>query len=140
VAKRHCRVAGKGGTACDNHSRAAISYAEEIRQAAFAKGQYAAAIAATKEIGVLSGLRIERREQGAPKEFEHLSDDELKAEIMRMITELGLVENGASTADVVPLRGCPKGGGPTVPSQATASASIRRDRTGRTASAAAIRG
>jgi hypothetical protein len=36
-----------------------------------------AAVAAIKEKGVLSGQRIERREIGAPGEFESLSDDEL---------------------------------------------------------------
>ena len=37
-------------------------------------GQTAAAIAALKEIGVLSGIRIERRESGAPGEFEAIEN------------------------------------------------------------------
>jgi hypothetical protein len=41
-----------------------------------------------KEIGVLSGLRIERREQGAPNEFERMSDAELEAESSRIRTRL----------------------------------------------------
>jgi hypothetical protein len=44
-------------------------------------GQISAAVAATKEIGILTGLRIERSERGAPGEFdwvEKLSIEELK--------------------------------------------------------------
>jgi integrase/recombinase XerD len=44
-------------------------------------GQMSAATAAVKEIGVLSGIRIERSERGAPGEFdwiEKLSVDELR--------------------------------------------------------------
>jgi hypothetical protein len=43
-------------------------------------GQISAAVAALKEIGVLSGIRIERSERGAPGEFDwldRLSVDEL---------------------------------------------------------------
>jgi hypothetical protein len=44
-------------------------------------GQSAAAVAALKEIGLLSGIRIERSERGSPGEFdwlEKLSVDELR--------------------------------------------------------------
>jgi hypothetical protein len=47
-----------------------------------AAGQYAAAIAAIKEKGVLSGQRVERRESGSPGEFaelENMTADELRA-------------------------------------------------------------
>ena len=43
-------------------------------------GQYAAAVAAVKEKGVLSGKRVERRESGSPGEFaelENMTADEL---------------------------------------------------------------
>jgi len=59
-----------------------IEMAEEIRTKAIAAGQLSAAVAATKEIGVLAGIRIERSERGAPGEFdwlEKLSVDELQA-------------------------------------------------------------
>src|SRR5262249_28811124 len=59
-----------------------IQMAEEIRQGAIAAGQWAAAVAATKEIGVLAGIRVERSERGAPGEFDwldKLSVDELRA-------------------------------------------------------------
>jgi hypothetical protein len=56
--------------------------AQEIRTAALEAGQLSAAVAATKEIGVLAGIRIERSERGAPGEFdwvEKLSIAELQA-------------------------------------------------------------
>jgi hypothetical protein len=37
-------------------------------------GQYAAAVAAVKEKGVLSGKRVERRESGSPGEFADLEN------------------------------------------------------------------
>jgi phage terminase small subunit len=59
-----------------------IEKAEAIRAAAMEAGQFSAAVAATKEIGVLSGIRIERSERGQPGEFdwvEKLSVEELQA-------------------------------------------------------------
>jgi phage terminase small subunit len=59
-----------------------IEMAQEIRKGAIAVGQWAAATAALKEIGVLSGIRIERLERGGPGEFswlEKLSVQELQA-------------------------------------------------------------
>jgi hypothetical protein len=48
-------------------------------------GQLAAAVAATKEIGVLSGKRIERSERGAPGEFDWL--DKLSVDELRLLAE-----------------------------------------------------
>jgi phage terminase small subunit len=59
-----------------------INEAEQARQGAMEAGQYAAAIAAIKEKGVLSGQRVERRESGSPGEFaelENMTADELRA-------------------------------------------------------------
>jgi hypothetical protein len=56
--------------------------ADEIRTKAIEAGQLSAATAALKELGVLSGLRIERAERGTPHEFEileKLNIDELRA-------------------------------------------------------------
>ena len=47
-----------------------IEMAREIRTKAIEAGQLSAAVAATKEIGVLAGIRIERSERGAPGEFD----------------------------------------------------------------------
>lgn len=51
--------------------------AEEARALAMTSGQVSAAVAAIKEIGVLSGKRIERAETGNPGDFDRMSDDEL---------------------------------------------------------------
>jgi hypothetical protein len=59
-----------------------IEKAEAIYQQAKEAGQTAAAVSALKEIGVLSGIRIERSERGAPGEFdwvEKLTVEELRA-------------------------------------------------------------
>ena len=59
-----------------------IEKAQEICAKAIEAGQLSAATAAVKEIGVLSGIRIERSERGQPGEFEFLekmSPEELEA-------------------------------------------------------------
>jgi hypothetical protein len=59
-----------------------IEKAEAARVGAMEAKQYSAAVAATKEIGVLSGIRIERSERGTPGQFEwleKLSLEELRA-------------------------------------------------------------
>jgi hypothetical protein len=58
-----------------------IEMAKEVYVQARESGQSAAAVAALKEIGVLSGIRIERSERGSPGQFdwlEKLSVDELR--------------------------------------------------------------
>jgi hypothetical protein len=44
------------------------------RKRAIESGQLSAAVAAIKEKGVLTGQRIERKEIGAPGEFDPLTD------------------------------------------------------------------
>jgi hypothetical protein len=64
-----------------HHSASFIEKVEAARVAAMEAGQFSAAVAATKEIGVLTGIRIERSERGMPGEFdwlEKLSIDELR--------------------------------------------------------------
>lgn len=53
-----------------------IQEAEEVRAAALKDGQYSAAISAIKEKGVLSGVRIERREN-TNRNIDELSDSDL---------------------------------------------------------------
>ena len=45
-----------------------------VRRGAMEAGQYAAAVAAVREKGVLSGKRVERSERGQPGEFEFLEE------------------------------------------------------------------
>jgi Fe2+ transport system protein FeoA len=61
-----------------------------------ASKQFSAAIAAIREMGVLSGQRIERREIGAPGEFEALTDDELLAALRERLRALGLAPDAGS--------------------------------------------
>lgn len=53
-----------------------IAEAEEVRLAAMAAGQFAPAISAIKEKGILAGVRVEKREQTL-RNIADLSDDEL---------------------------------------------------------------
>ncbi|MEI8152177.1 MAG: hypothetical protein WCG92_11325 [Hyphomicrobiales bacterium] len=54
-----------------------LAAADEIRGLAVRDKQYSAAVGAVKEMGILSGVRIDRREVGSPGEFDRLSDEEL---------------------------------------------------------------
>jgi phage terminase small subunit len=62
---------------------------EQARVLAMESKQCSAAVNATKEKSVLSGHRIERREVGAPGEFDALSDDELERAIVERLGRLG---------------------------------------------------
>jgi phage terminase small subunit len=69
-----------------------INEAEQARRGAMEAGQYAAAVAAIKEKGVLSGKRIERSERGQPGEFADLDNmtAEQLAEFIRKQAEESL--------------------------------------------------
>jgi hypothetical protein len=47
-------------------------------------GQFSAAVAAIREIWVLTGLRIERQERGAPHEFAERTTEELISELREL--------------------------------------------------------
>jgi hypothetical protein len=67
-----------------------ISEAEQARRGAMGAGQYAAAVAAVKEKGVLSGKRVERRESGSPGEFadlENMTAEQLAGSIRKQAKE-----------------------------------------------------
>ena len=64
-----------------------IEKAEAARVGAMEAGQYSAAVAAIKEIGVLTGIRIERSERGAPHEFEFIEN--ANEQELRYIIETG---------------------------------------------------
>lgn len=55
-----------------------IAEAEEVRQKAMMAGQFAPAIAAIKEKGVLAGVRVEKREN-TNRSLASLTDEELEA-------------------------------------------------------------
>ena len=72
-----------------------MDQAEAILAQAMRNGQLSAAVSALKEKGVLSGKRVERSEVGGPGQFDHLSDEELHAEIQRECRELGYIIDGS---------------------------------------------
>src|SRR5262249_26083369 len=62
-----------------------IDMARDVYLQAKEVGQTAAAVAALKEIGVLSGIRIERSERGQPGEFEWL--ERLSTDGLRLLAD-----------------------------------------------------
>jgi hypothetical protein len=68
-----------------------IERADQIYRQAMLAGQFNAAISALKELGVLSGKRIERGERGEPGEFDRMSDGELRQAVADRAEQLGFV-------------------------------------------------
>jgi hypothetical protein len=68
-----------------------IKRADEIYKLAMSAGQLGAALNALKELGILSGKRIERAERGEPSEFDRMSDEELRKAVLDSAERLGLV-------------------------------------------------
>ena len=54
---------------------------EQARAQAMENGHESAAVSATKEKSILAGHRVERAQIGGPGEFDHLSDEELLADL-----------------------------------------------------------
>jgi phage terminase small subunit len=79
------------------NAKTLIGKAEAVYQRAYETGQYSAANGAIKEMGVLSGVRIERAEIGGPGEFDHLSDDELWRLVVERFEQLKAMHEGNET-------------------------------------------
>lgn len=60
------------------------------------KGQLSTAVAAIREMGMLSGQRVERKEIGQPGAFDDLSDDELERALVERFGALGLTPDAGS--------------------------------------------
>ena len=71
-----------------------IERADTIYKRAMAAGQFNAANGALKELGVLSGKRVERSERGEPGEFDRMSDEELRAAVTEQAIAMGFVPAG----------------------------------------------
>lgn len=69
-----------------------VAAADEVRGLAIRDKQHSAAVGAIKEMGILTGLRIDRREIGDPGEFARLSDDELMKVIEGSVDLVALPE------------------------------------------------
>jgi hypothetical protein len=61
----------------------------QLYREAKAAGQIREAGDRLKELGVLSGKRVERSEHGEPGEFERMSDDELRENLTERARALG---------------------------------------------------
>lgn len=95
LAEQHEQAAKQAAQAQRITTETLIAEVEEARVAALMAGQYSAAVAASKEKGVLAGLRVERSERGAPHEFADVST----AELLRELRELGYnVSEGSDQA------------------------------------------
>jgi hypothetical protein len=66
-----------------------IERADQIYRQAMLAGQFNGRISALKELGVLSGKRVERSERGEPGEFDRISDEELREAVTKIAMELG---------------------------------------------------
>ncbi len=69
-----------------------LAKAEAARAGAMGAQQFSAAVSAVKELGILSGHRIERTEQGQPGEFDGLSAQEFAEAVHARVAALGLVQ------------------------------------------------
>lgn len=79
VASRVAELQSRGAKRAEVTVESLIAEAEEARQLALEMGQASAAVAATREKGILSGKRVERSEIGKPGDFETMDDDTLDA-------------------------------------------------------------
>ncbi len=89
VQARLREINGNGAKIAEITVASLIAEIEEARLLALEIGQPSAAIAATKEKGILSGKRVERSEVGAPGDFDGLTTDELRDRLRREAEELG---------------------------------------------------
>jgi hypothetical protein len=83
-----------------------IGMSEAIYQKAMeGGGQLSAANGAVKEMGVLSGVRIERSEIGTPGQFDAISDDELERLLIERLAQLGFALVPAISDGSIALKG-----------------------------------
>ncbi len=75
-----------------------IMEAEECRRRALELGQVAAAVAAIKEKGVLSGVRVEKSERKTINDARRIPDNELDALIADLVAREESAKRGAGVA------------------------------------------
>jgi hypothetical protein len=74
-----------------------IDDSEKVFQRAMEINQLSAANTAIKGKGILSGKWVERAEVGTPGEYETMTDDELRRQVMERVARLGLTDAGETT-------------------------------------------
>ncbi len=75
-----------------------IAEAEEARQGAMQDHQWSAAVAAVKEKGVLSGVRVEKSERKSINDVRRIHDNELDALIANLVAREESEKRGAGVA------------------------------------------
>jgi hypothetical protein len=91
VADRIKELAEKAANIAEVSLADLINKAEDARIMAMATRNPSAAVSAIREMGVLSGKRIQRTEIGAPGEFDHLSDEQLLALLQEEAQQIALL-------------------------------------------------
>lgn len=77
ILKRVAELQERSAIRAEVTAASLIDEAEAVREKALAAGQYAAAIAAIREKGVLAGVRVEKRESTHKTDPKAMTDDEL---------------------------------------------------------------
>lgn len=90
VRARITEITGKAAERAEITVVSLLGELDAVLVMAMANQQASAAVAAIREKGILSGKRIERREQGEPGEFDRMTDDELIKEILQMNEEANI--------------------------------------------------
>lgn len=110
ISSRVAELQERGAKRVEVTVESLIAEAEEARQLALSNKQAAAAVAATREKGVLSGRRIERSEHGRPGDFDAMGDDELE-EFIACRQDIASAGTGGkvSAGNETTLRGKPSG-------------------------------
>jgi hypothetical protein len=94
--ERERATANAAAERCVITRQSLIAMANELYQQAKEAGQTTAAVAALKEIGVLSGIRIERSERGAPGEFDWIENASAEELLAFLAGELGITDISAA--------------------------------------------
>jgi hypothetical protein len=102
VSARVAELKQLGAARAEISRKTLIQRLDRVFERACELKQMSAAVSAVKEIGILSGERVEKQERGVPGEYDRLaqmSHAELVEYVTRQLTELGL-EIAASEDDI----------------------------------------
>ena len=98
IASRVAELLAHAAKRAEVTAESLIAEAEEIREKALAAGQYAAAVAAVKEKGVLSGVRVEKSERKSVRDVRSLPDSELDALIADLVAREESAKRGSGVS------------------------------------------
>ena len=96
VQARVKEIKGRAAAKAKVTAESLVEMARTTYDHAMESKQFGAANGSIREMGVLTGHRIERAEIGQPGEFDHLSDEELLAAIRERVRALSLTLDAGS--------------------------------------------